>query len=268
MKKIDNYVYLRVSVNSRMMKLLAIFTLATLLIIGNPIDDLKVSEPPTKEQAQKLNQSNEEFEVYLNPDNRVEYRDYDYKKVKGVELPFKIIPNIDDKYAFGGRQVNLKIENGWLVGFDKGEWGGNLFWFNEKGSQYEKITSGNIKNIFEINGKIYVTEGLAHLSMSDGQIFQIERENNKWIIEKKVDLQTAPYATTLTKDNEFLIVTSKSLLKVNKNFEIETLIEEGFWRAYLYPNSIQISEQYIYIGMRGGILKTQLDNIYNQLWLN
>src|SRR5690606_35197051 len=178
------------------------------------------SEPPTKEQAQKLNQSNEEFEVYLNTDNRVEYRDYDYKKVKGAELPFKIIPNIDDKYAFVGIQVNLKIENGWLVGFDKGEWGGNLFWFNEKGSQYEKITSGNIKNIFEINGKIYVTEGLAHLSMSDGQIFQIERENNKWIIEKKVDLQTAPYATTLTKDNEFLIVTSKSLLKVNKNFEI------------------------------------------------
>src|SRR5690554_761227 len=249
------------------MKLLPIFTFTALFIIGNPIEDLKVSEPPTKEQVQKLNYSNKEFEVYLNSDNKVEYRDYKYSKVKGTELPFKIIPNKDDRYAFGGKQVNLKIENGWLVGFDKGEWGGNLFWFNEEGTKYEKIIDGNIKSIFVINGKIYITEGLAHLSMSYGQIFQIEKENNKWIVEKKVDLPTAPYATTLTNDNEFLIVTSKSLLKVNKDFEIESIIEEGIWWMYLYPNSIEINGQDIYIGMRGGILKTQLNNTVNQLWL-
>mgnify|MGYP003980093543 CR=1 FL=1 len=156
---------------------------------------------------------------------------------------------------------------GWLVGFDKGEWGGNLFWFNEKGTEYEKITSGNIKNLFEINGQIYVTEGLAHLSMSDGQIFQVERKNDKWNVKKKVDLPNAPYATTLTKDNEFLIVTSKGLLKVNKDFEIETLVKEGFWWIYLYPNSILIKGSDIYIGMRGGVLKTQLNNIDSQKWL-
>lgn len=171
------------------MKLLPIFTFTVLFIIGNPIEDLKVSEPPTKEQVQKLNYSNKEFEVYLNSDNKVEYRDYKYSKVKGTELPFKIIPNKDDRYTFGGKQVNLKIENGWLVGFDKGEWGGNLFWFNEEGTKYEKIIDGNIKNIFVINGKIYITEGLAHLSMSYGQIFQIEKENNKWIVEKKLIYQ-------------------------------------------------------------------------------
>lgn len=36
---------------------------------------------------------------------------------------------------------------------------------------------------------------------------------------------------------------------------------------YLYPNSIEINGQDIYIGMRGGILKTQLNNTVNQLWL-
>lgn len=250
-----------------MTKLLSISILGILLTIGNPIEKLKVGEPPTKEKAQKLNHSNDEYEVFFNNENKVEYRDYEYRRVKGAELPFEITPKKDDRYAFGGRQVNLKVDTGWLVGFDKGEWGGNLFWFNEEGTNYEKIASGNIKNLFEVDGQIFVTEGLAHLSMSDGQIFKVERKNNEWSIEKKVDLPNAPYATTLTKDNEFLIVTSKGLLKVNKEFKIETLVEEGFWWIYLYPNSILVEGQNIYIGMRGGVLKTQMDNIENQQWL-
>lgn len=250
-----------------MIKLLSILTIGTIILVGNPIKDLKVNEPPTQEQAQKLNQSLENFDVYLNLENKIEYRRYDFRRIKGTELPFKIIPNKEDKYSFEGKQTNLKIKDGWLVGYDYGEFLGNLFWFNEDGTKYEKITTGNIKNIFEINGKIFITEGLAHLSMSRGQIFQIEKKNDNWIVEKKVELPAAPYATTLTKDKEFLIVTSHGLIKVNQNFEIETLIKEGFWKVYLYPNSIQITGEDIYIGMRGGILKTELNNLTNQIWL-
>lgn len=250
-----------------MTKLLSISIIGILLTIGNPIEELKVGEPPTKKQAEKLNHSAEDYEVFFNKDNKVEYRDYEPRKVKGAELPFEIRPKKEDIYFFGGRQVNLKVDTGWLVGFDKGEWGGNLFWFNEDGSNYQKIAFGNIKNLFAIDGQIFVTEGLAHLSMSDGQIFKVEKKNNEWSIEKKVDLPDAPYATTLTKDNEFLIVTSKGLLKVNKEFKIETLIAEGFWSIYLYPNTILVEGQNIFIGMRGGVLRTQIDKVENQQWL-
>lgn len=250
-----------------MMKLLPLFTLLSFFIIENPIDDLKVSVPPTKEEAQKLNHSNEEFEVYINSDNRINYRYYGRKKVNNSELPFRIIPKKNDNDEFRGIQVNHKVENGWLISFNRGTLGGNLFWFNEEGTKYKKITSGNIMKLLEINGKIYLIKGPTILTTSNGQIFQIDCKKNKYTLKKKVDLPTAPYAITLTKDNEFLIVTSKSLLKVNKNFKIETLIEEGFWWIYLYPNSIVIKDQYIYIGMRGGVLKTQMNNITNQQWL-
>ncbi|PHR47655.1 MAG: hypothetical protein COA32_06785 [Fluviicola sp.] len=250
-----------------MMKLLSIFIVGILLIVGNPISELKVNLPPTEEEARKLNHSNEEYEVFLNSKGNVEYREYEYGRIKGTELPFKITPKKEDAYDFVGRQVNLKIENGWLVGFDKGEWGGSLFWFNEKGTQYEKITSGNIKNLFKINGEIYVTEGLAHLSLSSGQIFTVKSLDGKWSVDKKVDLPNAPYATTLTAASEFLIVTSKGLLKVDKNFNTETLIDEGLWWGLLYPNSILIEGQTIYIGMRAGILKTQINDIHKQEWL-
>jgi len=224
-----------------MMKLVSILICGVLLVVGSPISELNVGVPPTAEEVRNLNHPGKKYEVFLNSENKVEYRSYEYRRVKGVELPFKIVPKAVDEYDFGGRQVNLKVDNGWLVGFDKGEWGGNLFWFNEKGTKYEKITSGNIKNLFKINGKIYATEGLAHLYLSSGQIFAVELVYGKWTVEKKIDLPNTPYATTLTKDKEFLIG--------------------------LYPNSILIDKQTIYIGMRAGILRTQFGSIDKQEWL-
>ncbi len=250
-----------------MTKLLSILILVMFLAKSGPITELKVNNPPTKEEARELNRSDFEYEIFFNSKGKVAYRNYNYRKIKGSELPFKIQPKPAEGHFFGGRQVNLKIKSGWLVGFDKGEWGGNLFWFNEKGTEYEKIANGNIKDLFEIKGEVYATEGLAHLSLSRGQIFKVENNNNKWTVRKKVSIPNVPYSTTLTKDNEFLIATSKGFLKVNKDFEIETLIDEGFWSIYLYPNSMLIEGQTIYIGMRGGILKTQLGKTSKQEWL-
>ncbi len=235
---------------------------------GNPISELKVNQIPSSEDAIKLNYSKEDYEVFMNSKNEVEYREYDYHGIQGNELPFKITPSRSNKLFFGGRQVNLKVENGWLVGFDKGEWGGTLYWFNEDGTHYEKILVGNIKNLFDVKGNIYVIEGLAHLSMSNGQIIELVLNENQWTIGKKVDLPHAPDATTIiTNDNKFLIVTSHGLLKVDKNFNIEPLIENGFWSGVLYPNSILINERHIYIGMRGGILRIRFDDMHKQEWL-
>ncbi|MDN3710398.1 hypothetical protein QW060_26765 [Myroides ceti] len=75
-------------------------TIGTIILVGNPIKELKANEPPTQQQAQKLNQSKESFDVYLNSENKIEYRKYDFRRIKGTELPFKIIPNKEDKYSF------------------------------------------------------------------------------------------------------------------------------------------------------------------------
>lgn len=250
-----------------MTKPIFLLIISVLFAFANPIEELKVGKPPTEEQARILNYSDEEYEVFFNSKGEVEYRDYKYGLLKATELPFTIKPKAKDKSAFAGKRVNLKVDNGWLVGIERGEWGGSLFWFNEKGTRYEKIVSGNIKNLFRINGQIYAVEGLAHLSLSRGQIFTVSHNSDIWTTEKKLDLPTAPYAATLTDKNEFLIVTSKELLIVDSEFEIETIVNEGFWWRFLYSNSVLVKEQTIYIGMRGGVLRTQMNNSAKQEWL-
>lgn len=169
-------------------------------------------------------------------------------------------------YKFWGNQVNLKTKNGWLVGFNKGEWGGNLFWFSTDGKIMKHITEGNINDIFHINNRYYVTEGLSHFG-SRGSIFEVFRNNMKWEIGPKVELDSEPYATIVNTTNEFIIATTKNLIKVDTTFKIDTLISEAFWDGRLFPNSILIHEEKLYIGMRAGIFKTDFPSLTNQEWL-
>jgi hypothetical protein len=84
----------------------------------------------------------------------------------------------EDPFLFAGKQVNLKTDTGWLVGFDNGEWGGKLYWFNEDGTYNEKILRGNIKNIFRIptaSSVLILTHFLLAFAFkkSNGQIHRI-----------------------------------------------------------------------------------------------
>jgi hypothetical protein len=230
--------------------------------------ELKGRKTPNKEEVYKLNQCKQSYEVFLNSKGIVDYREYEYRRVKGEELPFTINYKQEEGRLFRGKQVNYKVDNDWLVGFDKGEWGGHLFCFSEEGSRCEKIMRGNIKNIFQFKGEVYLTEGLSHLSLSRGRIFKISRNNNKWLAEKVLDLPNTPYASTIIYENELLIVSSKSLLKLDANLTIQVLIDEGFWSDLLYPNSIVWKDRTIYMGMRAGILKIRLDDVDHQVWLS
>lgn len=237
-----------------------------ILLSGTPIENLKICNVPNENELLLLNHSNEDYTVYLK-DSMVLYNKNEIIRAKGEPLPFKIKVNKKNKYYFAGTQVNQKIDNGWLVGYDRGEWGGFLYWFSNDGSEHVLITEGNIKDIFIIGGQIYVIEGLAHLTMSKGQIFKIKNTGSSFKVEKFVDLAYAPESAVVIPNDEILIVTSNDLIKVTKEGHIETLIENGFWKDYLYPNSILLNDNTIYIGMRAGIFKCYLHNFDKQEWL-
>lgn len=252
-----------------MIKLPVILVLAVLLVNESSLSQLKTTRPPTRVDVQNLNQSKQSYEVVLTLEGLVKYRIFKYRnlQIKGPELPFQIERKDGIFGMFGGDQVSVKVENGWLIGFDKGEWGGGLFWFNELGTVHEKILSGNIKDLLRVGSEIYAIEGLAHLSSSNGQILKISTIDDQWTVNKMLDLPSAPYASTVIDEHELLIVTSRELIKVDTHFEIQTLVNDGFWQGYLYPNSIVVNDEIGYVGMLGGILKIRLDEPENLEWL-
>jgi hypothetical protein len=68
------------------------------------------------------------------------YRDVD-------DLPFKIIPlsNNSELDQFSGTRKVLKVADGYLVGYNRGEFGGSLFWFSADGKKYYITSNINLQ---------------------------------------------------------------------------------------------------------------------------
>lgn len=63
----------------------------------------------------------------------------------------------------------LELPTGWLVGFDLGEWGGSLWWFDLNG-EATKLSDNNTHQFIQFENSIYAAQGLAHLSLDRGSL--------------------------------------------------------------------------------------------------
>ena len=204
--------------------------------VGVPIDKWKAYDVPVNEDTlSNYNHAQDDWTVYLK-DNKI-YSTNSRTKTSDT-LPFKIIPTEEEKYKIGGRRSVIKVDNGYLVGFYRGEWGGNLYWISRDGKSKYEISGHEIVQFIKRDNKIYAIEGLAHLGRSEGSIIEIKEVNKKWTAVEYLKLPSAPDGVDLAQNNNFVIITSKSLLTVDINLKIDILIEKGFWWAALYPTSL------------------------------
>ena len=153
----------------------------------------------------------------------------------------------------------LKVNGGTLIGVDNGEWGGELlFQPDDTAAEPTQIVYGNINFIFRFNGKIYFTDGLAHLGLEWGMLYELlpRKRTGKFKIRKVLNLHSAPLAYT-SYNNQLLAATHKSFLVV-ENEKVTSSFEDMFWNC-LYPNSIAVFDhENVLVGIRGGIVKLNL----------
>lgn len=231
------------------------------------IAELRSRSIPSKEERRSQNRSYfpERYEVYLGADGTPNYRFRDAPDSYGPELPFNI--NIEELtgYPFKRVQINHKLDDGWLVGFNFGEWGGGLFWFNESGDEHYRLRFGTIQRIISIGSNVYILQGLDQVR-GDGRILKLEKKD-RWTVNTLLELNDTPYASFITENNELIIAATENIILVNTEFEAEPLIENGFWKYYAAPNSVIIHDDILYVGMSEGILKTPLNNLEKMEWL-
>ena len=174
-------------------------------------------------------------------------------------LPFKTpIPKSFSKFEeFSGKKSFIKVNDGYLVAFWRGEFGGSMFWFSNDGTSQYKIPGASAIQFLSRNDEIFAIDGLDHLDMSSGQILKITKVNDKWVANTYVELPFAPYTILLDSKNDFLVVMSSNLIRITKKKRIRTILKTDFWQG-LYPTSSVIEDNNIYIGMRKGIYQVNL----------
>jgi hypothetical protein len=214
----------------------------------------EVAVPPAVPQAQRViwrhaaNYSKFEWRVFIDHGKAIASS----VLVVPVKRPEKL--NFLPKAAsFEGGSAFAAVDNGWLVGFNQGEFGAALYWFSQDGKRCYKISDHQVVDFVSLPDGIYAIEGLAHLGTSTGSVIRIARAtaSARWNAATITKLPFAPYAQSLRRDGTMLITLSNSLVSIGPDHTPRTLFSSALWDG-LYPNSSVISsdETKLYIGMR------------------
>jgi len=181
-------------------------------------------------------------------------------------LPFSVKPPNAEEGLAGRRRVQ-RVEDGWLVGFDAGEFGGALWWFNSDGTSRKKLAGQNIVSFMQSPSGILVLAGLAHLGMSEGVVLRVMRKQGEWYAVHFARLDGAPETSLQESTDSFIVLTTKSFLRVKASGVVEKLYEHKY--DLLHPNSMtQSSSGVIYVGMRHFVTRlTPINTGYKEEWL-
>ncbi len=161
--------------------------------------------------------------------------------------------------AGGDTNTQFKLQGGKLIGIDNGEFGGYLnFIPKDTPTVSRQIKSGNIKLIFQFNDTIYFIEGLAHLSVNKGALYRLDTANKTIGYTPLIGFEDAPEAFAIY-NNTLMIASHQSFYIIHNGLKKEVVLRNVFWRS-LYPNSIAvIDDKHVYIGIRGGYVRLNLN---------
>ncbi len=191
----------------------------------------------------------------------------DFKGEKGDSLPFTAAFMEENLKEIKGNRFVKKTSDGFLVGLNKGEFGGGLYFIKTDGLDgYQIADYVNIHSIFEYHSRYFSIEGLAHLGGQRGQILELFKDDTLWKYKSLTNLIEAP-ALIADYRNEKIIITSQYILKFGQHFKVTQILKSPMYWGVLYPSSVLIDKDDIYLAMRQGVLKIKtFDTVPEYEW--
>jgi hypothetical protein len=107
-------------------------------------------------------------------------------------------------------ETGIRVDDGWLVGSDRGEWGGELAFIKEDGSS-EIVRRGNVNAIHKLGERYIAVMGLSHIGVSRGTVFDLSLQNDgSWQATTWKILPAAPKSSHRISDEEVLVIVESS----------------------------------------------------------
>ncbi|HEU4859223.1 MAG TPA: hypothetical protein VFT15_05270, partial [Chitinophagaceae bacterium] len=176
-----------------------------------PVQKWKKHDLPSDAAILQYNNSPTSWLVSLDSSGQVIAQNKIAKYPSADTLPFRLYFDTMRSYSWKGFRTVKKVANGYLVGFNKGEFGGALYWFSEKGDTSYQISRSNVDYIFEYKKKVCMVNGVFHMDTDLGRINEMRFEDGTWKVEEWVELPSKSQVIMPYK-NRMLIVTTKTIL--------------------------------------------------------
>lgn len=177
-----------------------------------------------------------------------------------VNLPTPVKQLADTKDV-GYGYIYHPVNDGWLVSYHMGEWGGKLWWFS-KDAKTEILLSSNhqVSKFFDINNEMYATEGTDHMGGTSGSIIKIIKKDDTWTVNTAIECPENPKFIVPYKKLGFLIAFSKSFGVFTKEYGLK-ILSKNVW-TFLNPTSIALSydESKAYVGIYQYVSEVDLNS--------
>ncbi|MBN1674538.1 MAG: HEAT repeat domain-containing protein [Kiritimatiellae bacterium] len=116
--------------------------------------------------------------------------------------------------------VGLKVENGYLVGADRGEFMGELVFVTASGKK-QTLMRENIEGIHRMPCGIVATTGLCHMGTDEGILYKIAMDKSRdWHATKWKALPGDPLSSLLLKDGSLLVLCTGGMIVVTPDGNI------------------------------------------------
>jgi hypothetical protein len=161
-------------------------------------------------------------------------------------------------YKFVGGQAYLPTDDGWLVAFNRGEFGAALYWYNKSGDSNYKISDHQVVAFVRNANGIFAIEGLSHLGTSRGSIIRISRAHkaSRWRADTFVEISPTPQALASTKQGTLYVVLPKNIMMVTPAGEFTSMAQGDLWLGSAANSAVlSLDESTLYVGMRQFVLK-------------
>lgn len=140
----------------------------------------------------------------------------------------------------------VQVSDGWLVGFNEGEFGAALHWFSNDGRRNYKISDDQVVDFMETLQGIVAIQGF-----DSGSVVRIAKDaqTDRWTSSEVKRLPEEPQSFVLLSDGRMFIVLYESLVLLTPDNRLETLAESANW---LRPDTIVASPDgtRIYVGTK------------------
>ncbi len=153
----------------------------------------------------------------------------------------------------------VMVSNGWLVGFNYGEFGAALYWFSPDGKKSKKVSDHQVVKFIHRFDGLHAVEGLGHMGLKRGSIIRLSQKGEVWQAERLVDLGDAPMGCAFADNGDVFVGLAHGLARLDIESKLTTVVKEYPWDI-IWTESMALSadQQRIYLAMRQYVAEVNL----------
>ena len=183
-------------------------------------------------------------------------------------LPFSVEPvRTAQGFELQGTQSVVAVVDGYLVGFDAGEFGGGLWWFSADGRRRRKVApapslisgewfANNVHGLVVLDQDELSFERLTHLTLDARRVVRVhpEREGH-WYGSEFARLSACPHGIVAESESRWLFVTTSGVWRIDAQRHVDPVFRPP--RGMLqYPNNrVRNQAGIVHAGMRYWVLR-------------